>query len=61
MKLRGRPGIFLLLTVLVPRVSRWLNWWLNPTRDRRAKVTLAGALLVSVFYAAWMFVFSRLS
>jgi uncharacterized protein len=51
----------LLLTVLVPRVSRWLDWWLNPARDRPAKVTLAGALLVSVLYAACMFIFSRLS
>jgi antibiotic biosynthesis monooxygenase (ABM) superfamily enzyme len=51
----------LLLTVLVPRVSRGLGWWLNPAPDREAKVTLAGALLVSVFYGACMFIFSRLS
>ena len=50
-----------MLSFLVPWVSRRLGWWLSPRRDEQARVTLAGALLVVAFYAASMFVFSRLS
>jgi uncharacterized protein len=50
-----------LLSVLVPRASRGLAWWLNPAGERPARRTLAGVLVVVAGYAASMFVFSRLS
>ncbi|MEO8926915.1 MAG: antibiotic biosynthesis monooxygenase [Caulobacteraceae bacterium] len=51
----------LLLNVLVPRASRLLGWWLNPAREGKAGVTLAGALLLIALYAISMLIFSRLS
>lgn len=50
----------LLLNVLVPRVCRLLDWWLNPLAPR-GSIDWAGAGLVVALYAAWLYLFARLS
>ena len=45
-----------MLSLILPRVSRQLGWWLSPV-ERDAKRDLAGALLVAAFYALWLIVF----
>ena len=50
----------ILLNYLVPWASRLLGWWLSPKGERRARVTLAGAVLIVALYAACIGVFLRL-
>lgn len=50
-----------LLNYLVPWASGRLGWWLNPKGGKAARVTLAGAALIAVLYAACVAVFLRLS
>ncbi len=57
----GNVVSVLLLTVLVPRASRALGWWLNPPPGKAGTASLAGAALVIGLYAASMYIFSRLS
>ena len=45
-----------LLSLILPSVSRRLGWWLSPA-DHDGKGDLAGALLVAAFYALWLIVF----
>ena len=45
-----------LLSLILPWVSRRLGWWLSPA-DHDGKGDLAGALLVAAFYALWLIVF----
>jgi antibiotic biosynthesis monooxygenase (ABM) superfamily enzyme len=47
-----------LLSLILPWVSRRLGWWLSPA-DHDGKGDLAGALLVAAFYALWLIVFWR--
>jgi hypothetical protein len=50
----------LLLNWLVPAVSRGFGWWLAPARGAGGRTNLAGAILVLVLYAVWLFLFSQL-
>ena len=50
----------LLLSWLVPAVSRLFGWWLAPTRQGGARLSSAGTALVVLLYAALLFVFSTL-
>jgi antibiotic biosynthesis monooxygenase (ABM) superfamily enzyme len=45
-----------LLSLILPRVSEHLDWWLNPD-EKAPKLDLAGALLVAGLYAVWLLVF----
>jgi antibiotic biosynthesis monooxygenase (ABM) superfamily enzyme len=45
-----------MLSLILPQVSRWLSWWLRPT-ERDTRRDLAGAVLVAGFYALWLLVF----
>ena len=45
-----------LLSLILPRVSRQLNWWLSP-EERDIKRDVAGALLVAGFYTLWLLAF----
>jgi antibiotic biosynthesis monooxygenase (ABM) superfamily enzyme len=45
-----------LLSLILPSVSRQLGWWLRPI-DHDGKRDIAGALLVVAFYALWLIVF----
>ena len=45
-----------LLSLILPWVSRRLGWWLSPA-DHDGRGDLAGALLVAAFYALWLIVF----
>lgn len=45
-----------LLSLILPPVSRRLGWWLSPA-DHDGRGDLAGALLVAAFYALWLIVF----
>jgi antibiotic biosynthesis monooxygenase (ABM) superfamily enzyme len=51
----------LLLSWLVPAVSRGFGWWLAPARDAGGPTSLVGAALVVLFYGVWLFLFSKLS
>jgi hypothetical protein len=51
----------LLLNWLVPWVSNSFGWWLAPARSARRWTSLAGAALILLLYAAWLFLFSNLS
>jgi antibiotic biosynthesis monooxygenase (ABM) superfamily enzyme len=51
----------LLLNWLVPAVSRSFAWWLAPVRHEGGRTSLAGAALVLMLYAVWLFLFSKLS
>ena len=44
-----------LLSLILPPVSRRLSWWLRPI-DHDGKRDIAGALLVVAFYALWLIV-----
>ena len=46
----GNAVSVVLLSLLVPWSSRWLDWWLS-ANDRNFKTELAGAALVAGFYA----------
>jgi hypothetical protein len=56
----GNVVSVLLLNWLVPWTSRGFGWWLAPRRDPRGKITIAGGLLIIVFYGALLIAFSRL-
>ena len=45
-----------LLSLILPPVSRQLGWWLRPA-DHDGKRDVAGALLVAAFYALWLLAF----
>ncbi len=45
-----------LLSLILPKVSRRLSWWLSPA-DHDGKRDLAGAALVVSIYALWLIVF----
>jgi uncharacterized protein len=45
-----------MLSLILPRVSRQLGWWLSPA-ERDVKRDFAGALLVACFYTLWLLAF----
>ena len=47
-----------LLSLILPPVSRRLSWWLRPV-DHDGKRDIAGALLVVAFYSLWLIVDTR--
>jgi len=56
----GNVVSVLLLSWLVPWVSNGFGWWLSPARTADRWTNFAGAALVVLFYAVWLFVFSKL-
>jgi len=56
----GNVVSVLLLSWLVPWVSNGFGWWLSPARSAGRWTNFAGAALVVLFYAVWLFVFSKL-
>jgi antibiotic biosynthesis monooxygenase (ABM) superfamily enzyme len=57
----GNVVSVLLLNWLVPWVSRGFSWWLAPANDAGGRASLAGAALITLLYAVWLFLFSKLS
>jgi hypothetical protein len=57
----GNVVSVLLLSWLVPAVSRSLGWWLVPARSAGGRTSLAGAALILMLYAVWLFLFSKLA
>ncbi|MFL5265542.1 MAG: antibiotic biosynthesis monooxygenase [Stellaceae bacterium] len=51
----------MLLNWLVPWVSNGFGWWLAPAAGAGRWTSLAGAALILLLYATWLFLFSRLS
>jgi antibiotic biosynthesis monooxygenase (ABM) superfamily enzyme len=51
----------MLLNWLVPWVSNGFGWWLAPAACAGRWTSLAGAALILLLYAAWLFLFSRIS
>jgi hypothetical protein len=46
----------------VPLASRGFGWWLSPAHDATSRrISLAGAALVIVLYAACLFLFSNMA
>jgi uncharacterized protein len=45
-----------MLSLILPRVSRLLHWWLSP-QERDVRRDVAGALLVAGFYTLWLLAF----
>jgi len=56
----GNVVSVLLLSRLVPAVSRSFRWWLMPRRDLGGWTSLAGAALILMLYAVCLFLFSKL-
>jgi antibiotic biosynthesis monooxygenase (ABM) superfamily enzyme len=56
----GNVVSVLLLNWLVPWTSRGFGWWLAPTRNADGRTSLAGAALILLLYAGWLFLFSKL-
>jgi hypothetical protein len=56
----GNVVSVLLLSWLVPAVSRGFGWWLAPARDAGGRTSLAGAALVLLLYGVWLLLFSKL-
>ncbi len=50
----------LVLSLVVPRVSGWLGWWLKPDAARSRALEVAGVAVVAGIYAVWLAVFARL-
>jgi len=50
----------LLLNWLVPWTSRGFGWWLAPVRNAGGRTSLAGAGMIALLYAGWLFLFSKL-
>ena len=50
----------LLLNWLVPWTSRGFGWWLAPVRNAAGRTSLAGAGMIALLYAGWLFLFSKL-
>jgi hypothetical protein len=57
----GNVVSVLLLNWLVPWVSNGFRWWLAPARCASRWTSLAGAALMVLLYAVWLFLFSKLS
>lgn len=58
----GNVVSVVLLNWLVPLASRGFGWWLSPARDATSRrISLAGAALVIVLYAACLFLFSNMA
>jgi uncharacterized protein len=57
----GNVVSVLLLNWLVPAVGRSFGWWLAPARGAGGWTSLAGAALILMLYAVWLFLFSKLS
>jgi antibiotic biosynthesis monooxygenase (ABM) superfamily enzyme len=57
----GNVASVLLLNWLVPWVSNGFGWWLAPAQGAGRWTSLAGAALILLLYAAWLFLFSILS
>jgi hypothetical protein len=57
----GNVVSVLLLSWLVPAVSRSFGWWLVPARGAGGRTSLAGAALILMLYAVWLFLFSKLA
>ena len=57
----GNVVSVLLLNWLAPWVSNGFGWWLAPARGSGRWTSLAGAALIVLLYAAWLFLFSKLS
>jgi antibiotic biosynthesis monooxygenase (ABM) superfamily enzyme len=55
----GNAVGIMLLNWLVPWTSNRFAWWLNATGAKTANITLRGAAVVVVLYAALLFLFSR--
>lgn len=55
----GNVVSVLLLSGLVPWVSRGFGWWLAPARGAGGRTDFAGAALIVLFYAVWLFLFSK--
>ncbi len=50
----------LLLSVIVPQVSRAFGWWLNPTGRNPVRINLGGAGLVLLLYGIFLLLFAQL-
>lgn len=57
----GNVVSVLLLNWLVPWVSNGFGWWLAPARGAGRWTSPAGAALIALLYAMWLFLFSRFS
>ena len=57
----GNVVSVMLLNWLVPWVSNAFGWWLAPATGAGRWTSLGGAALILLLYAAWLFLFSRLS
>jgi antibiotic biosynthesis monooxygenase (ABM) superfamily enzyme len=57
----GNVVSVLLLNWLVPWVSNGFGWWLTPVRGAGKLTSGAGAALILLLYAVWLFLFSKLS
>jgi uncharacterized protein len=57
----GNVVSVLLLSWLVPTVSRTFGWWLAPGRSAGGRTSLAGGALILILYVVWLFLFSKLS
>jgi uncharacterized protein len=57
----GNVVSVLLLNWLVPWVSNCFGGWLAPAPGAGRWTSLAGAALILLLYAAWLFLFSNLS
>lgn len=58
----GNVVSVVLLNWLVPLASRGFGWWLSPAHDATSRrISLAGAALVIVLYAACLFLFSNMA
>jgi uncharacterized protein len=56
----GNVVSVLLLNWLVPWVSKRFRWWLVPAGGAGKGISLAGAALMVMLYAVWLFLFSKL-
>ena len=57
----GNVVSVVLLSWLVPAVSRSFGWWLAPARRAGGSTSIAGAALILMLYAVSLFLFSKLS
>ena len=56
----GNVVSVLLLNWLVPWTGRGFGWWLVPARNAGGRTSLAGAGMIVLLYAGWLFLFSKL-
>jgi antibiotic biosynthesis monooxygenase (ABM) superfamily enzyme len=57
----GNVTSVILLNWLVPWTCLALGWWLNPPKQGRLRIDLAGATLITGLYAVCLYLFSRMS